>query len=586
VKLEEADAEEQSGHAFHVMDAYVKSFKAEGEKGMRALSVLRLLGLFDRPATADCLNALWTGEEIGGLTGSLLGIGEAQRNLTLKRLEDTNLITVNRDKGSASLVSLDAHPLIREYFATRVREELPGAWRAAHRRLYEYLRDSTHEGDEPTLEDLQPLYEAVAHGCQAGLHQEAAQEIYYGRIQREREAYSARRLGLFGSDLGAAACFFEQPWSRLSSTLGEVWRAWLLNEAATRLRALGRLAESLEPMRVSGEMDAQAERWEGAAISSSNLSELELTLGEVARAVADAEQSVSYADHSGDAFEREADRGLLADALHHAGRRDEALKLFREVEAMQAKRAPDYPLCYSLRGFRYCDLLLAAPERAAWQSPLGNRCKEAHSEMPDDAGEKWQGSQSPLKSAAIEIESCGAVSQRAAQTLKWVDSWQLDILSASLDHLTLGRAAVYEAILEHSDVRLLNSGLSHIDAAVAGLRRAGTLDHLPRGLLTRAWLRFLEGKHVGPESAQEDLDEAWEIAERGPMRLYMADIHLYRARLFHAVKPYPWSRFEDGSEGRGPKDDLSDARKLIEQCGYWRRKEELEDAEEAAKNWD
>ena len=35
----------------------------------------------------------------------------------------------------------------------------------------------------------------------------------------------------------------------------------------------------------------------------------------------------------------------------------------------------------------------------------------------------------------------------------------------------------------------------------------------------------------------------------------------------------------------GPLDDLKEARKLIEKCGYWRRKEELEDAEEASKNW-
>lgn len=34
-----------------------------------------------------------------------------------------------------------------------------------------------------------------------------------------------------------------------------------------------------------------------------------------------------------------------------------------------------------------------------------------------------------------------------------------------------------------------------------------------------------------------------------------------------------------------PQEDLAAARKLIEECGYWRRKEELEDAEEAAKNW-
>jgi hypothetical protein len=78
------------------------------------------------------------------------------------------------------------------------------------------------------------------------------------------------------------------------------------------------------------------------------------------------------------------------------------------------------------------------------------------------------------------------------------------------------------------------------------------------------------------------LDEARQIAERGPMRLHLADIHLHRARLFHATSPYPWNKGPDGKP-RGPKDDLAAARALIEQCGYWRRKEELEDAEAAAQ---
>jgi hypothetical protein len=47
---------------------------------------------------------------------------------------------------------------------------------------------------------------------------------------------------------------------------------------------------------------------------------------------------------------------------------------------------------------------------------------------------------------------------------------------------------------------------------------------------------------------------------------------------------YPWDKNPDGSP-RGPKDDLAAAREVIEQCGYWRRKEELADAKEAAKNW-
>lgn len=34
---------------------------------------------------------------------------------------------------------------------------------------------------------------------------------------------------------------------------------------------------------------------------------------------------------------------------------------------MQAERQPEFPLLYSLPGFRYADLLLAPAERAAWQ---------------------------------------------------------------------------------------------------------------------------------------------------------------------------------------------------------------------------
>ena len=90
------------------------------------------------------------------------------------------------------------------------------------------------------------------------------------------------------------------------------------------------------------------------------------------------------------------------------------------------------------------------------------------------------------------------------------------------------------------------------------------------GLLTRAWLRFLEGHRTDPERAQADLDDACEIAERGPMKLFLADIHLHRARLFFREAKYPWG---------SPAADLAAARELIEKCGYGRRKEELEDAE-------
>ena len=596
VKLEEA-AEEQGGHAFRVMDAYVMSFESEGEKGKRALAVLRLLGLFDRPANADCLAALLKAPALPDLTEALVGMSEAQRNLTLTRLEAAKLLTVNRD-AARTLLSLDAHPLLREYFARQLRTQHPDSWRAAHRLIFEHLCATTKDKPQPTLEDLQPLYQAVAHGCQAGMQQEALYKVYRDRIQRRRVAYSTKKLGAQGPDLGAVACFFETPWSRVSPALTEADQAWLLNEAAYSLRALGRLTEALEPMRAGLENYLKQANWKAAAINAGNLSELELTMGEVAGAMGDAEQSVTYADRSGDASQRMINRTTHADALHQADRRAEAQARFREAEAMQAKRQPDYPLLYGIAGFRYCDLLLAAPERAAWQCILGragfqpadsgivleaaqravtDKTLSSHEDATSN-GERGERRSGQFANAP-QIQSCRAVSQHAAQTLQWAEGNNLGLLTIALDHLTLGRAALYEAILDGSSLAPCHASLQH---AVDSLRRSGNMDNLPLGLLTRAWLRSLTGAHTGAESAQSDLNEAWEIAERGPMPLFLADIHLHRARLFGRPAPgaigeqYPWE---------SPAADLAAARALIMKHGYLRRLEELEDAEAAARNW-
>jgi tetratricopeptide (TPR) repeat protein len=336
------DATRPYGHAFKAMEAYEKWFAGAGEKGLRQLAILRLLGLFDRPASKDCLEALRAAPLIAGLTEALVGLNPREWKLVLSRLQEISLLAVQDDG------SVDCHPLLREYFATQLRQQHPDAWRAAHQRLYEHLSATTKEGDQPTLEDLQPLYQAVAHGCQAGLQQEACGEVYYSRILRRKEKYSVHKLGAYGSDLRAVACFFETPWSRVSPALTEADQAWLLNEAATRLGALGRLNEALEPVRAGLEMLIKQENWREAAVSASNLSELELTLGDVAGAVGDAEQSVIYGDRSGDAFWSRVSRVQHGNMRHQRGHRDETQELFQEAERMQAESEPDHPLLYSL----------------------------------------------------------------------------------------------------------------------------------------------------------------------------------------------------------------------------------------------
>lgn len=553
VEFDKADNATRGGYAFKVMAAYEKWFQREGEQGARELAALRLLGFFDRPADADCLAALRRAPAIPDLTEPLVNLSTGQWNITLSRLKDCGLTEsapANLPSASATPPRVDAHPLVREYLAKALRERQPDAWREGHRRLYEHLKASVPHHPEG-LAGLQPLYQAVAHGCLAGLQQQACKELYHDRILRGTGYdgfYSTKKLGAIGADLSAVACFFEEPWQRLSPTLSKAARAWLLNQAAFHLRALGRLTEALEPVRAATEWAAEKEGWLNAAIGASNLSELELTLGQVAAAVRDGEQSVAFADRSGDAFQRMSNRTMLADALYQQGQREQSLECFREAEVLQAQRQPRYPLLYSLQGFQYCDLLLAEAECAAWQRQL--------------ALSPWEGE------GERGIDRCHAVEQRAAQTLKWADDARPSLLTIALDHLTLGRAALLRAVLDPSEFRTPHPALAQaakeLSCAVEGLREAGMQDELPKALLTRAWLNVITNNLTG---AYSDLNEAWQIASRGDMRLFMADIHLHRARLFR------------------DKEELRKASQLIEQCGYWRRKEELEDAEAAAREW-
>jgi len=213
-----------------------------------------------------------------------------------------------------------------------------------------------------TLEAMLPLYAAVVHGCRAGRVQEAKDDVFKRRIRRGEEAFSWRKLGAFGGELTALAGFFDRPWDRPSSRLIAADQAWILNASGFVLRALGRLPEAVQPMRVATDRVRAQGNWKDAAIGAGNLSELTLTLGDVASAVQAAEESVELADRSGDAFWRMSQRTALADALHQAGRWDESAARFREAEAMEAERKPQYPRLYSLRGYRYCDLLLAMGE--------------------------------------------------------------------------------------------------------------------------------------------------------------------------------------------------------------------------------
>jgi hypothetical protein len=531
-------------HAARVMESYESEWLSK-EPILQA--VMRVMGLFDRPADAGCLDALRRAPVIAGLTDTIVGLDETAWHHAVARLRDVRLLS---PADPSEPDAIDAHPLVREWFGARLKQTNEKAWKTAHGRLYEHLRDATKEGDAPSLEQLAPLYQAIAHGCCAGRHQEALDDVYVDRIYK-RDAdgrivfYSRRMLGAIGSDLAALSWFFKKPYETVIDALGESDRAWVLGEVAFRLRAIGRLAEALATMGAGLQMFEAARDWQNGTIQASNLSETALLVGDISDAVKKAEKSVSLADRSSDKSWTWNSRTTLADALHAAGRLEEARAAFADAERRQSEGQPEYPLLYSLPGYQYCDLLLATV-------------------------------------------SYDAVGERAATILDW-ELPSDSLLDRSFARLALGRAHLGLAAGPSLSAReAAHVTRDWLDQAVAALHAAGSNNHLPRGLLARATLHRCLGDW---NSTAGCLNEAEDIAAPGPMRLFLCDVALQRARAALArievfaplngmidgspPKPVMPSEVESASLHEEAAKQIAIAAELIATCGYHRRDVEL-----------
>jgi tetratricopeptide (TPR) repeat protein len=514
--------EDKGKHPRRVIAALAARFGAGPES-----EVLRLLGLFDRTADQDSLDALRKAPKIAGLTEQIGKRSQANWLRAVQRLRQCKLLDeVSRHAPD----ELDAHPLVREHFRDVLQQDWPDTWRAANNRLYEHLTRTAKELPD-TLAEMEPLLAAIAHGCAGGRLNDAYWDVHWRRIRRENEKFALNKLGAFGAELGALRNFFATPWRQPVAELRPASQAFILNGAGFRLRALGQLPAAVQPMQASLEMFLAQEEWKFAAINASNLSELTLTLGELPSALAYAQQSIAWADRSGDSFQRMASRPKLADALHQAGRLTEAAAAFREAETLQKEDDPAYPLLYSLLGFLYCDLLLT----------------QGHGQE---------------------------VRTRAAQTLEWFES-QYPLLDIALDQLTLGRAWMWEA--QQSAVPAAAPAFAEagqcLQHAVAGLRQAGVIEFIARGLLARAaWFRLagVGGEASAFPRAWRDVHEAFRLAQRGSMKLHLADASLEAARLCLAQ-----------GDPAAARPHWEKARDLVAQTGYRRRDLEVEELRQA-----
>ncbi|MBC7930147.1 MAG: TIR domain-containing protein [Rubrivivax sp.] len=505
---------ERGKHPRRMLAAFERRF-GDGPE----IEILRMLGLFDRPADGASIAALREAPPIPGLTEHIQNLSEADWLRHVVNLRRKKLIA---PADHHRLTDLDAHPLVREHFAQQLKKNAPEAWREGNDRLYKHLQQRVKHLPD-TMEEMSYLFSAMIHGCQAGRHKDAFEKVYWPRISREEQAFLTKTLGAIGAELGIMSYFFEAPWHKPVAALSRANQSFVRFKVGFDLRAIGRLTEALEPLKASMKHDISGNDWFNAALTAGYISGVYLNLGDLPQSLKYARQGVSFADRSGDKSESIRERTKLANTLQQTGETSQAKAVFLEAEEIQKGYKPKYPLLHNVSGFRYCSLLL-------------------------DEGEYRE------------------VQVRARQSLKWMaqNPQRVSLLATALDNLSLGRAYQSQA-QQQGDASEFDLALTHIEKSVEGLRYAQRQDHLPRGLLARAELYRLRGEF---DQARADLDDAMRVAQRGSMGLYGADCHLERARLYLA----------HGEKDRA-REHLLDAKEMIERMGYHRRDEDVQEIE-------
>lgn len=539
--------------AAKVMRGYLEQFEKLETDGASAglggpeRGLLNLLGLFDRPADGPAVDALLA-QHIPGLTDELFferietisgwwpfksrqielkPLPEAKRTARLReaksRLRKLRLLSRANPRDPHEL---DAHPVVRAFFTGRLEEAAPEAAKVAHNILYRHYSAAAPELPN-TLEEMQPLFHAIRHGVKAGRAQEALDKVFWRRIERESDTYATRVLGAFGPRLAVSANFFEAPWRTPRRDLRSADQAWLLGNAAFSLTALGRLTDSVEPRRANLDAHVAEEQWAPAADSGGELTDTLLALGRVAEAILVVEQAVTHADRSAQDEQRQDTRTYLAIAFMTAGYPDRAATLFAEVEKIwrQRRAGEGFDGVVSISGYYYGDLIVARGDAA--QGLTRGRYQL-------DIAERYLGKGMGLQNIGF------------AQLL----------IGRAQDALGDAGAAV------------------SLDAAVAGLRKSGRTDELPKALLARAEHRRRRagaGERALIEGIRADLTEVGDIAGE-EMRLYLTDLALERARLALDV-PSAFASTE--AAHAEAKAQTAKAAQLIADTGYHRRDPEL-----------
>ena len=563
-KIPYLSAERREGkHAEKILKAYETHLK-----GTIQLNVLYLMGLFDRPVAHTTVQYL-RDKKIENLTDQLNE--DIDWQYALDDLEAQQLINSQDNK------SIDTHPLIRDYFGRKFKQNFSVIWREAHCLLYQYYNYELKPRIElpENLTDMNPLFLAVSHACQGGMYKDALDQVHAPRIQREEANFIGNVLCAHGANLAVLSNFFERCWDKPAPSLEIRDRAVLSSWSGFALRALGRLREAVKPIQKAIVLRRKENNPIGVAINSNNLSELWVFIGNLNKAFKHAEISLKVIP-SNKYLMKIMFLTNLADVEHKSGNLRNAYKLLITAEQTLDQLEPEPAALYSSGGFRACDFLLTVGD---WEKIE----RTAYFCINYVKTNKYQ---YLIEYAWFECFLGKAKLAKILSFDKKIKDDEIENLIIENPLLFPLENTIFNFKLDYSNkdevtlIETIKQSKEFFDKSVTSFHLAAQELHTPMGFISRAklyrWSISFGIEHLSvseiiicsKEQALNDLNEVLEISMRCDMNLILTDYHLECARLALVT--------EDDIFNFSASDHISKAKELINTTGYKLRTPEVD----------
>lgn len=479
------DQSKTSKHATRMLNSYKKYLQNTPE-----LDILKLLGFFDKAISFEVINIIKNKPLIENISDKLISISEIDWKYALNRLKELHLINNNNQV-------LDTHPLVREYFSKYISENFKDSYIKGHKRLCKYYESLPEKEYPDTIEEMEPLFQAIYHACKAGKYTEAL-HLYDKRINRGVVSYIMSVQSRFDIVLNIVSNFFFVPYRKFHINIHKVHQDAILGHLGYSLSALGKSKEALKIINMTIESCLEEKQFNLLIRNVNNIIDIHIALGNLD----DAEKYYdSYCQYIPLSNENDLDAIILASYGYIQflkGNFSKSEKLFLECETKLLKTIEKLEIytdlssneivkpenIYSFMGYMFYEYLFYTKQFSEIEKRIKN-------------------------SLAVSKFS----------------KWTLEI---GLDYITLGRLKLIAQEKESIVLNIYNKALE-------SFRKSNEVNYIAKGLIARAealrtYKHFL--------LAHEDLDEAYDIVIRSELKWLLANWYIVAIQIAYDERNY------------------------------------------------